>query len=181
MKHLLLVMLTAAAVVAAQRGADSVPATGGSISITPIAHSTVHVESGSTVILVDPTVYGGWDSPHPGGVVPQIDYTGLKPTTSILVTDIHGDHYDTVAWAKVKTATTKVLVPNIPGWSYPPGVIMLANGRSQAVDGVTIEAVAMYNLSRGPKPGAFFHAKGRGNGYVVTLGGKRLYFSGDAG
>jgi L-ascorbate metabolism protein UlaG (beta-lactamase superfamily) len=179
MKHLLLLMVTAAAVVAGQRVADSVPATGGGILITPIAHGTVHVESGSTVILVDPTVYGGWDGPHQGGVVPQIDYAGLKPPTLILVTDIHGDHYDTDAWAKVKTATTKVVVPNIPGWPYPPGVIMLANGRSQVVGGVTIEAVAMYNLSRGPKPGAFFHPKGRGNGYVVTLGGKRLYFSGD--
>ena len=37
----------------------------------------------------------------------------------------------------------------------------------------------MYNLQRGPSPGQLFHDKGRGNGYVVTLGGKRLYIAGD--
>ena len=37
----------------------------------------------------------------------------------------------------------------------------------------------MYNLARGPRPGALSHDKGRGNGYVLTLGDKRLYFSGD--
>jgi len=37
----------------------------------------------------------------------------------------------------------------------------------------------MYNLVRGPSAGKLFHDKGRGNGYVLTLGGKRIYFSGD--
>ena len=37
----------------------------------------------------------------------------------------------------------------------------------------------MYNLKRGPAEGKFYHDKGRGNGYVVTYGGKRFYFSGD--
>ncbi len=34
----------------------------------------------------------------------------------------------------------------------------------------------MYNLT---KERLRFHTKGRGNGYVVTLGGKRFYVSGD--
>ena len=37
----------------------------------------------------------------------------------------------------------------------------------------------MYNLQRGPAAGQLFHTKGRGNGYVITIGGKRLYFAGD--
>ena len=43
----------------------------------------------------------------------------------------------------------------------------------------TITAVAAYNLTRGPSPGQFYHDKGRGNGYVLTYSGERLYFSGD--
>ena len=39
---------------------------------------------------------------------------------------------------------------------------------------VGIEAVPMYNLTRGPAAGQLFHDKGLGNGYVVTLGGKRI-------
>ena len=37
----------------------------------------------------------------------------------------------------------------------------------------------MYNLSRGPAAGELFHPQGRGNGYVVTIGGRRLYVAGD--
>ena len=33
----------------------------------------------------------------------------------------------------------------------------------------------MYNLKRGPESGGLFHDKGRGNGYILTFGDKRLY------
>ena len=41
---------------------------------------------------------------------------------------------------------------------------------------MTIEAIPMYNLTPERQK---FHTKGRGNGYVVTLGGTRVYISGD--
>ena len=44
---------------------------------------------------------------------------------------------------------------------------------------IPARAVPMYNLKRGPSPGKLFHDKGRGNGYIVTYGGKRFYISGD--
>ena len=56
---------------------------------------------------------------------------------------------------------------------------MIANGEKKTIDGVEIEAVPMYNLQRGPAAGQLFHTKGRGNGYIVTLGGKRIYLAGD--
>ena len=37
-----------------------------------------------------------------------------------------------------------------------------------------VEGVAMYNLPEGPDSR---HTKGRGNGYVVSLGGQRIYIS----
>ncbi len=37
----------------------------------------------------------------------------------------------------------------------------------------------MYNLKRGPEPGKLYHDKGRGNGSVLTYGGKRFYIAGD--
>jgi L-ascorbate metabolism protein UlaG (beta-lactamase superfamily) len=55
----------------------------------------------------------------------------------------------------------------------------LANGESKSWQGWKIEAVPAYNLKRGPEPGKLFHDKGRGNGYVLTYGGMRFYFSGD--
>ena len=44
---------------------------------------------------------------------------------------------------------------------------VLANGEKTLVHGVSIEAIPMYNLTRGPEPGKLFHDKGRGNGYVI--------------
>ncbi|HEX4809938.1 MAG TPA: MBL fold metallo-hydrolase, partial [Bryobacteraceae bacterium] len=59
----------------------------------------------------------------------------------------------------------------------------LGNGQSKRVDlggaSLEIEAVPMYNLTRGPQPGQLYHPKGRGDGFILTIGGKRVYFSGD--
>ena len=51
---------------------------------------------------------------------------------------------------------------------------MLLNGQSTTVAGVRVESIAAYDI----KPGAPEHPKGEANGYVVTLGGKRIYLAG---
>lgn len=56
----------------------------------------------------------------------------------------------------------------------------LANGESADLLGVHIEAVPMYNLTRGPSAGALFHDKGRGDGYLLTIDGKKIYIAGDS-
>ena len=48
------------------------------------------------------------------------------------------------------------------------------NGDQMMLAGVSIEAVPMYDLI----PGDTFHARGEGNGYVLTLGSTRIYLSG---
>jgi len=56
---------------------------------------------------------------------------------------------------------------------------VLKNGESKRAGKFTIQAVPMYNLTRGPAPGKLYHDKGRGNGYIVTYGGERIYIAGD--
>jgi len=56
---------------------------------------------------------------------------------------------------------------------------VLRNGESTTWEAWKIEAVPMYNLTRGPSEGKFYHDKGRGNGYVLTYGGMRFYIAGD--
>jgi L-ascorbate metabolism protein UlaG (beta-lactamase superfamily) len=56
---------------------------------------------------------------------------------------------------------------------------VISNGESKTLGPFVVEAVPAYNLTRGPSPGEFYHDKGRDNGYVVTYGGKRFYFSAD--
>jgi len=39
--------------------------------------------------------------------------------------------------------------------------------------------VPMYNVVRERAPGQKYHPKGDGNGYILTIGGKRIYIAGD--
>ena len=55
----------------------------------------------------------------------------------------------------------------------------IGNGETTKWHKWKITAVPMYNMKRGPAPGKLFHDKGRGNGYVLTYGGKNFYFAGD--
>jgi L-ascorbate metabolism protein UlaG (beta-lactamase superfamily) len=143
---------------------DTIPATGGNITVAPLNHATLQLSHAGKVITVDP--------------VGQANYTGLAQPDVILITDIHGDHLDPATIAKIRKATTKVVAPAAAAAQLENPIVM-ANGQTQTVEGISIEAVPMYNLTRGPAAGQLFHDKGRGNGYIVTLGGKRLYIAGD--
>ena len=145
--------------------ADTIPATGGNIELTPMTHAHVQLEFGGKVIHVDPTT--------------QSALAAAKPADIILVTDIHGDHFSPEAIEKLRKASTIVVAPQAVAGKYTGKAEVVANGQTRTVDGVSIHAVPAYNLQRGPAAGQLFHDNGRGNGYVVTLGGKRLYFSGD--
>lgn len=170
--------------VQARPAPDTVPANGGDITIQPITHGSVQIVHGPHVILVDPW---GETPPPPPLPAPRdpaklaarvARFAGLKPPTVILVTDIHGDHLDRHVIETLKTPDTKIGVPAAAAQELD-GATTIANGETKRIGDVTIDAVPMYNLQRGPQPGQLFHTKGRGNGYVVTIGGKRLYFAGD--
>jgi L-ascorbate metabolism protein UlaG (beta-lactamase superfamily) len=168
MKVLSMLTLAASLVPLAAAAQSTVPATGGTITITPFQHATLQVEFGGKVIQVDPA---------------QGDLSKAKPGDLVLVTDIHPDHLNPDLIAKVRKAGVPVVMPAAVqqqvGDKVPAPVEVMANGQTKTVAGVSIEAVPMYNLQRGPSAGQLFHTKGRGNGYIVTLGGKRVYFAGD--
>jgi L-ascorbate metabolism protein UlaG (beta-lactamase superfamily) len=159
---------------AARPAPDIVAAAGGDITIAPIAHATVQVEQAGHVILVDPTTNAGFDGVS--GTL-RVDYDQLKPPTLVLVTDEHSDHYDRARLQSLKAAggSPPAIVAPAAVASKVDGAVTIGNGESKVVDGIEIEAVPMYNTV-GQEA---FHPKGRGNGYVITLGGKRIYFAGD--
>src|ERR1051326_7758631 len=144
---------------------DTIQAKGGAITIQPINHAAVQLKYGNTVIPVDPTKMGG-------------DYNTVPKADIILITDIHGDHLDPETIAKASKAGTTVVIPGAASQQVKDGTV-IANGEKKTIKGVEIEAVPMYNLQRGPSAGQLFHTKGRGNGYIVTLGDKRIYLAGD--
>jgi L-ascorbate metabolism protein UlaG (beta-lactamase superfamily) len=157
-------------VFAAQAGAQNArpvqtfDTSAGPIKITPIFHASLLIEAAGKAIYVDPA--------KPG------NFTGLPPADLILITDIHPDHMDPGSIAAITKPGTQIMAPSaVVKTVTSAGPI--SNGETKTWGGWTIEAVPMYNLKRGPSPGTLYHDKGRGNGYVLTYGGKRFYFSGD--
>jgi L-ascorbate metabolism protein UlaG (beta-lactamase superfamily) len=136
----------------------------GDVRVTAITHASLQLEYGGKVIHVDPTSAG--------------DYSATKQADLVLVTDIHQDHLDPAAIAKVRKAGAPVVAPKAAADKIESPTL-IANGETKTVAGIQIEAVPMYNLQRGPGPGQLFHTKGRGNGYVLTLGSRRVYIAGD--
>jgi L-ascorbate metabolism protein UlaG (beta-lactamase superfamily) len=157
--------LAAASIAAGQ--SDTLPATGGDIQITPIMRASVQIEFAGKVIQVDPI----------GKTEPT------QRADLILVTDIHPDNLDPDEIAKIRKPGAPVVMPAAAaaeaGARIPAPTIVIANGETKTAADIAIVAVPAYNARRGPKPGEFYHPKGRANGYIVTLGGKRLYFAGD--
>jgi L-ascorbate metabolism protein UlaG (beta-lactamase superfamily) len=136
----------------------------GPVKITPLYHASTLIEAGGKTIYLDPAK--------------PAKFAGLPKADLILITDIHGDHMDPDSMKAISKADTEVLAA--------PAVVEtvtsakpIANGETRTWQDWTIEAIPAYNLKRGPAPGKLFHDKGRGNGYVLTYGGKRFYFSGD--
>jgi L-ascorbate metabolism protein UlaG (beta-lactamase superfamily) len=170
MRNVVLMLAALMLPAAAAAQPSTIPATGGNIVVTPIQHASVQVEHGGRVIQIDPA---------------QGDLSRAKPADLVLVTDVHGDHLNPDALAKVRKPGAPVVMPAAVQVQTPAGdrikppIEVLANGQTKRVAGVAVEAIPMYNLQRGPVAGQLFHTRGRGNGYVVTLGGKRLYFAGD--
>lgn len=151
----------------ASRATDTFATQKGEVKVTPIFHASTLLEVGGKAIYVDPFSKG--------------DFTGLPKADFVLISDIHFDHLDAKALDALVKPETRIVAPPAVAEQLKgrPNVIVLENGKKQSLDLFEVEAVPMYNLERGPEPGKKFHDKGRGNGYVVTFGDKRFYFSGD--
>ncbi len=136
----------------------------GPVKITPLNHASTLIEAGGKVIYLDPAKPAKLD--------------GLPKADLILITDIHGDHMDPDSIKAISKEGTEIISSAAVAKTITSAKA-ISNGETKTWQSWTIEAIPAYNLKRGPEPGKLFHDKGRGNGYVLTSGGKRFYFSGD--
>lgn len=159
--HLLVAVLAAAVAHAAAAGEERLTSTDGEIVIRPMAHSSVQIEFAGQSIYVDP-----WSA---------VDLSQSPRSSLILVTDAdEGQHHlDVRALSQLRAAGGTVVVPAAGRVRVPDGIV-LDNGGTRTFGGIKVEAIAAYDVT----PGAPFHEKGGANGYVLTLGGKRVYFAG---
>ncbi len=169
MKSLFLAILFATVLTSAyaQRSTPDVLQTNaGPLTIQPIQHASLILTVNGMIIYADPN---GVDN-----------YQGLEPPDIILITDIHGDHFDVKTIDAVKKPGTMLVVPQVVADKLPAAdkehMTQMKNGDNITLSGISISAIPMYNLPESPTA---MHTKGRGNGYVLGIGGKRIYLSGD--
>jgi L-ascorbate metabolism protein UlaG (beta-lactamase superfamily) len=146
--------------------ADVIDTKDGPLTVQPVMHASLILTINKVVIYADPSGIN--------------NFKGQKPPDLILITDIHGDHFDLKTLEAVKQATTWLVVPQVVADKLPEAdkthLIVLKNGDQKVVSGISVRAIPMYNL---PESSTAMHTKGRGNGYVLGIGGKNIYLSGD--
>lgn len=151
----------------AQPAGDRYPIDGGEITINPIAHASFVMRTPSLTIYNDPTG-------------PKSAYEGHPAPDLILITHQHEDHFQPATLTAIVGADTRLVVNPVVMRLLPEELkakaTALANGEKTSVGSIEIEAIPAYNTTKGRKG---YHPQGRDNGYVLTLGGKRVYIAGD--
>jgi L-ascorbate metabolism protein UlaG (beta-lactamase superfamily) len=152
----------------AQRPAtDVIETSKGPLSIQPIKHATLVFTWQGKTIYADPD--GGSKA-----------FEGIAAPDILLITDIHGDHFNTETLEAINTSKATIVAPQAVvdklADNLKSKAKVLNNGQTITESGISIKAIPMYNLPESPDAK---HTKGRGNGYVVTFGNKNVYLSGD--
>ncbi len=121
-------LFTAKAQIPARSTPDILSTTKGPLTIQPIVHASLVLSIPGLTIYADPT----------GGAA---NYAGIKAPDLILITDIHGDHYDVKTIAAVRTAATTLVVPKAVADLLPDSlrnkVVVLNNGDKNTLSGIT--------------------------------------------
>lgn len=155
------------AVQAQRPSPDQISTNDGAITVQPIQHGTLVLSWKGTTIYADP--FGGAEA-----------FEGIDAPDLILITDIHGDHLNVETLNALDTEGATLVVPQAVADRLPESLVdqavVIGNGESTEQMGIAIRAIPMYNL---PETEESRHPKGRGNGYILTMGGKNIYLSGD--
>jgi len=154
--------------VSAQRPApDEIETSKGPLKIQPLLHATLAFTWNGKTIYADP---------QGGGKV----FDGIAAPDLIVITDIHGDHFNPETLAAINTTNAILVVPQAVADKLPDNLkskaTVVNNGQTINKLDIAITGVPMYNL---PESAEARHTKGRGNGYVLTFGNKNIYLSGD--
>ncbi|WP_225413401.1 MBL fold metallo-hydrolase [Stigmatella hybrida] len=146
---------------------DVISTSRGNLTLRPVNHASFVMYWASKTLYVDPVGEASL-------------YEGLPRPDAVFVTDIHGDHLSANTLTALVQEGTVIVAPQAVKDALPAElqakVQVLANGGTLKVADVSTEAIPMYNLT--PER-LQFHAKGRGNGYLLTFGATRVYIAGD--
>jgi L-ascorbate metabolism protein UlaG (beta-lactamase superfamily) len=153
---------------------DTIATTNGNLVIHPVHHAGVVFTWNGKRIVADPTTF------PPGPNSGAADFKGANPPDLILITHEHGDHFSVPTLTGLAGPNTVLVVPQSVYGMLPAALQakakVMKNGDKGTYAGINIEAVPAYNTT---SERMMYHPKGRDNGYVLNLGGKRVYLAGD--
>lgn len=165
---------TPAVAAAAVAQDDTIATANGNLVIHPVHHAGVVFTWNGKRIVADPTNFPPDDKSGAAA------FRGAAPPDLILLTHEHGDHFSVPTLTELAGPNTVIVAPQAVFGMLPAALQakakVMKNGDKQTYAGVPIEAVPEYNMT---PDRLMFHPKGRDNGYVLTLGGKRVYIAGD--
>lgn len=144
---------------------DHLVTTNGDVVFHPVGHASFVMSWNGKMIYNDPT----------NGASPYVNFPSADV---ILVSHHHGDHFSPSTLQAVRKTNGVIIAParvyndSAMTASLRSNTIVLSYGMSTNILGMTVEAVAGYNAN---------HLYTTNNSYVLTLGGKRIFISGDTG
>ena len=144
---------------------DKLSTKAGVVEMHFIGHGSLMFKVNGLIIYIDPVRSSG-------------NYEFLPKADLILITHEHEDHLDVSLVDSLRKQGTLVFSNKNTAPKIPWTMVMEAGDRQEIRD-VVIEAFPAYNLVNGPAPGQPFHPKGSGLGYILTIGGKKIYIAGD--
>ncbi len=132
--------------------------------IERLGHDSFRLSAGNKVVYIDPWKLKSFE--------PKADL--------ILITHDHFDHLSKEDVDKLKKPDTVIVAPPSAAQQLTGNVRTARPNDSLTAAGIQIETVPAYNTNKFREPGKPFHPKEAGFvGYVLTLGGKRIYHLGD--
>jgi L-ascorbate 6-phosphate lactonase len=156
------------------------------LTITWLGQAGFLLQAGGTSLLLDAFL-----SPHPDRQTPASDPAGYRDLAGVLATHEHWDHLDLPSWPTLQRGSPEApfvvplpVVDQATGAGLPPERVLGASpGERLTLGGAEVVPVPArhgvhvadaYNFGEELSGGACRYL-----GYVVTLGGARLYHAGD--
>lgn len=128
-------------------------------------HASLAIEAEGKHIYVDP-------------VGDYADYASLPKADLILITHSHYDHLDRAAIERIEKPETRIVCDKTSAEAFEFDCLTMTPGATaKPWEWLQIDAVPAYNTTEGHLQ---FHPREREDcGYILTLGGTRIYIAGD--
>jgi L-ascorbate metabolism protein UlaG (beta-lactamase superfamily) len=148
-------------------------------------HAWLLIESGQRRIYVDPSYLERFFQGHPSRIEYARGPAGvdglpepLEKGDLILITHGDADHMNPLTIDRLRDERTQVFAPAACARSLGSFVRPVSEGDELSLGDLGIEVVPAYNTPEGRSTNKH-HVRGDSVGYVIDIGGRRIYHAGD--